>query len=55
MVDTIYLTRIHAEIEGDTFFPELNNKHWNIVRKKFHPKDQKHKYSFTFLTLKKTS
>ena len=55
LVDIIYLTRIHAEIKGDTFFPELHNKDWNIVRRKFHPKDQKHKYSFTFLTLKKTS
>ena len=50
-VDIIYITRIHAKLEGDTFFPEIKHNQWSILSKEFHPKDDKHKYSFTFLKL----
>jgi len=53
LVDLIYLTRIHATIEGDTFFPEINLKKWKKIDSKFHEKDKKHKFSFTFLIFEK--
>ena len=53
LVDIIYLTRVHAQIKGDTFFPKLDMKNWEIIDKKMHLKDDKHKYDFTFFTLKK--
>ena len=53
MVDLIYLTRVHAQIKGDTFFPILNMRNWEVIDKKTHLKDDKHKYDFTFFTLKK--
>lgn len=53
IVDIIYLTRIHANIKGDTFFPELNLKEWNVVSEKFNKKDEKHKFDYTFLILEK--
>ena len=46
--DKIYLTRIHAEIEGDVFFPELDEKYWELKSSLAHEKDEKHKYAFTF-------
>ncbi|MBF26167.1 MAG: hypothetical protein CMP49_06650 [Flavobacteriales bacterium] len=55
LIDLIYLTRVHAKINGDTFFPEINMKQWEVINSKFHKKDKKHKYDFTFLTLKKIS
>ena len=33
--DRIYLTEIDAEIEGDTFFPELNDS-WKEVKRENH-------------------
>ena len=54
LVDIIYLTRIHATIQGDTFFPKLDMKKWKIIEKNRHSKDDKHEYDFTFFTLKKT-
>src|SRR5688572_30970923 len=33
----IYLTRIKAEVEGDTFFPKLDPKTWHMVSKSDHP------------------
>ena len=28
--DKIYLTRIYEHIEGDAYFPTINDKYWNI-------------------------
>lgn len=44
----IYLTRIHAKVEGDVFFPEIDSTSWNLVSEDFHDKDEDHNYSFTF-------
>ena len=52
--DRIYLTRVHTEIEGDVFFPELNEDKWKLVSEDFHPKDEKHSYSFTFRTYERS-
>ena len=55
LIDMIYLTRVHATINGDTFFPEINMNHWEVINSEFHAKDQNHKYDFTFFTLKKVN
>ena len=49
LVDIIYITRVHANIQGDTFFPKINMKNWHKTSEIFHPKDKKHKYDFTYL------
>ncbi|MBL4709973.1 MAG: dihydrofolate reductase [Flavobacteriales bacterium] len=46
--DHIYLTRVHAEIEGDVYFPELDPAIWELKSEKFHDKDEKHNYAFSF-------
>lgn len=33
VADTLELTRIHKEIDGDTFFPEINFDEWELVKK----------------------
>ncbi|MAM19454.1 MAG: dihydrofolate reductase [Bacteroidota bacterium] len=48
--DRIELTRVHAEFEADAFFPEIDRNKWKIVKDQFHDKDEKHDYSFTYLT-----
>ncbi len=48
--DRIYLTRVHSEFIGDTFFPELDLRLWVETDRKEHPVDDQHQYSFTFLT-----
>lgn len=40
--ERIYLTKIHNNIEGDTYFPKLN-KFWKLV-------DEEEKSGFSFLT-----
>ncbi|MFS4469733.1 dihydrofolate reductase [Maribacter sp. 2210JD10-5] len=46
----IELTRVHATLEADTFFPEIDENKWELIKDEFHPKDEKHQYSFTYLT-----
>lgn len=46
----IELTRVHGTFEADTFFPEIDEKIWELVAEEFHPKDENHNYAFTYLT-----
>ena len=52
-VNTIYLTRVHGVFSGDVFFPDINEKEWELVNSEFHEKDEKNKIDFTFLTYKR--
>jgi dihydrofolate reductase len=49
LVDRIYLTRIHSEIEGDTIFPEIDLDAWRLVSEEHHEADKKNKYPYSFL------
>lgn len=49
----VYLTRVHTEIEGDTIFPTLG-KEWKEISSEYHPKDEKHKFDFTFKIFEKS-
>lgn len=51
IADRIYLTRVHAEVDGDAFFPDLDMDEWDIVEEEFVPKDQKNQYDSTFYLL----
>ncbi len=48
IADKVYLTRVETEIEGDTFFPELNSDNWQLIEDNPHPSDAKHAYSYRF-------
>ena len=52
-VDRIYLTRVHAELEGDTFFPDLDMDQWKEVSRTYHEKDERHDHPFTILVLER--
>lgn len=51
----IELTRVHASFNADTFFPEIDNKNWSMISEEYHPKDEKHKVDFTYLTYHRKS
>ena len=46
--DNIYQTIIHADVEGDTYFPEIPSGFYIQSEKKFE-KDEKNQYDYTFL------
>lgn len=45
----LYLTLVHAELKGDTYFPEWNKSHWKEVYRKFRPKDGNNQYDMEYI------
>jgi dihydrofolate reductase len=50
VADKIYMTRVHTNIEGDTFFPEIDEKEWQLQENTDFKADEKHAYDFSFQT-----
>lgn len=48
--DKIYLTRVHHEFEGDTYFPELRETEWKLAESRRMEPDEKNKYACSFQT-----
>ena len=44
----VHLTRIHAQLDGDTFFPALSASDWQLHSRLDFPTDEKHAYSYSF-------
>jgi dihydrofolate reductase len=49
LVDRIYLTRIHAEVEGDTFLPEIRFDQWMLVSEEHHDADERNEFPYSFM------
>ena len=47
-VSQLYLTRIHRECDGDTFFPALEERDWSLISKEFHAADEKNDTAMSF-------
>lgn len=50
----IYMTRVHAETEGDIFFPKIDSNLWRETERTEHPADDTHAFAFTFQTLERS-
>ncbi len=53
--DCLYLTIIHATIEGDTYFPTFDFDDWKLVEDERHEADDRHAYAFSFRRYERTS
>lgn len=49
----IYLTEIHQDIPGDTYFPELNRAAWRETQRIDCAPDEKNPYAYSFVVLEK--
>ena len=49
LVDRLYITRVHAKVEGDTFFPNLDRDEWELVSEKRHEADERNEFPYSFL------
>jgi len=47
----LYVTRVHADVDGDVTFPPLNPAEWRLVWEEPHPADERHAYAVTFQQL----
>jgi dihydrofolate reductase len=44
----MYVTRVHAHVDGDVRFPEWSPDEWRLVWEEAHEADAQHAYPFTF-------
>lgn len=49
----LFLTRIHAQIPGDTFFPKIDPAEWRETERTEHSADDRHAYPLSFITLER--
>ena len=48
--DRLYLTLVEKEYEGDTSFPEIDYRYWQLVAEQRHERGEEFEYPFSFLT-----
>ncbi|MEZ5003829.1 MAG: dihydrofolate reductase [Chitinophagales bacterium] len=49
----LYLTKVHAQPEGDTFFPEIQDEEWDVINEEAHKADDRNEFDFVFLDLER--
>jgi dihydrofolate reductase len=45
--DCLYLTRVHATVEGDAHFPDFDPVEWKLRDEAHHPADDRNEHAFT--------
>lgn len=51
--DRIRLTRVHADLEGDTFIGEPDGRRWEVVESQPHSADERNPYDYSFILLER--
>ena len=51
LADRLYVTAVHAHVEGDRWFPEIPSHQWRLVEETFHQADAKNVYDYSFQVL----
>jgi len=48
IANKIYLTRVHTVVEGDAYFPVIDEAQWQLTDALDFPADEKHAYAYSF-------
>ncbi|MCE9585834.1 dihydrofolate reductase [Candidatus Uhrbacteria bacterium] len=48
LADRLYLTRVHAQADGDIKLAPIDFSEWNLVKEEQWPKDEKNEFDATF-------
>ncbi|MEN1679354.1 MAG: dihydrofolate reductase [Planctomycetota bacterium] len=46
--DRLHVTRVHATVEGDATFPEVDWNDWRLLESEGHAADEKNEHDYTF-------
>jgi len=49
--EKLYLTKVHAHFDADTFFPEIDINQWNVIKQEHFESSDKNQFSFSFLEM----
>lgn len=53
LADRLYLTEIHAVVEGDVFFPQFALDQWRLVSREEHAADAANPYAYSVMVLER--
>jgi len=53
LANRIHLTKVDAEVDGDTYFPEFKIEEWKEVSYEEHERDAENPYDYAFVVLEK--
>ena len=48
--DRLHVTRVHADIDGDVWFPAIDEDTWELTGSDAHAADERNEYAFDFRT-----
>jgi dihydrofolate reductase len=48
MADRLYLTHVHANVEGDAYFPKIDLEQWEEVSREDFNRDESNPYDYSF-------
>lgn len=51
--DRFYLTLVHADVSGDTRFPDFNRSDWRELERSEHAADARHAHAYSFITMER--
>ncbi len=51
--DRLYYTKVHAVVQGDAFFPEVNWSEWKLVAQEDHKASGNNPYDYSFCVYEK--
>jgi len=46
--DTLYVTEVDLNVDGDVFFPKINKDDWKLIESDAHLPDEKNEYPYVF-------
>lgn len=49
LVNKIFLTQVNYQVDGDTYFPEIDTSKWKEISRETHKQDDKNKYDYDFI------
>ena len=53
LADRMYITWVHGEFPGDTFFPEVDYTQWVEISREYHEADEKNQHAYSFVVYDK--
>ena len=55
LADTLHLTRVHAEVEGDTYLHEFDESNWKEISRQEYKHNESNHYDYSICVLKRLS
>ena len=49
LVDRLYLTEVHAHVEGDAYFPEFDRSRWDEIAREDYQASEPNPYDYSFV------